>query len=120
MPSRTCRSVVIAIAAAAILFLSAVPALAHGFSSTVYVDVSSSDDGHVRTKLELEYDLYVVSTADYEDSDPLFRAGTAAFDNGDTAGQKAALDTYADPAVRYVTKRFSVTSDGATCTPTRA
>jgi hypothetical protein len=115
----TCRTVVVAIAAAAIVFLTAGPALAHGFSSTVYADITSGSDGHVRTKLALEYDLFVVSAADYEDNDPLFRAGTAAFDNGDSAGQVAALNTYADPALTYVTERFSVTSGGETCTPTK-
>ncbi len=92
--------------------LSAGPAAAHGFSSTVYVDVTAGDDGHVRTELELEYDLLVVSTADYRHDDPLFRAGTAAFDAGDTAAQTAALNTHAESVVGYVTERFSVTSDG--------
>jgi hypothetical protein len=116
---RTSRSVVIAIVAAVIVVLSAAPALAHGFTSTVFVDISSGDDGHVQTKLGLEYDLFVVSTADYEDNDPLFRAGTAAFDNADTVAQAAALNTYADSAVTYVTKRFSVTSNGKSCVPTK-
>ncbi|MGC4859729.1 hypothetical protein ACLQ23_10765 [Micromonospora sp. DT41] len=34
--------------------------------------------------MELEYDLLVVSAADAGDDDPLFRAGTAAFEAGDT------------------------------------
>ena len=102
-----------------IAFLSVGPAFAHGFTSTVYVHVTAGDEGHVRTKLELEYDLFVVSAADYEDDDPLFRAGTAAFDAGDTNGQAAALNAHAESAVTYVTKRFSVTSDGQACTPTR-
>ncbi|GIF69724.1 hypothetical protein Ais01nite_77590 [Asanoa ishikariensis] len=92
--------------------LSAGPAAAHGFSSTVYVDVTSGDDSQVRTKLELEYDLLVVSTADYRHDDPLYRAGTAAFDAGDSVGELAALNGHADSVVGYVTERFTV--DGCT------
>ncbi|GAA1851186.1 HupE/UreJ family protein [Asanoa iriomotensis] len=96
--------------------LMVTPAQAHGFSSTVYVDVTGDDNGQVRTKLQLEYDLLVVSTADFRHDDPLFRAGTAAFDNGDTPGEVAALNTHADSVVGYVTERFGVTG----CTATRA
>ena len=42
--------------------------------------------GHVRTELELEYDLLVVSAADAEHDDALFQDGTAAFDDGDAGG----------------------------------
>ncbi|MFC6018086.1 HupE/UreJ family protein [Plantactinospora solaniradicis] len=67
----------------------------------------------------LEYDLFVVSAADYEDDDSLFRAGTEAFDAGDTDGQGAALNTHRESALKYVTERFSVTSDGEKCRPTQ-
>jgi len=99
--------------------LSVSPAAAHGFSSTVYVDVTAGDDGRVRTKMELEYDLLVVSTADYRHDDPLYRAGTAAFDNGDSVGELAALNTHAESVVGYVTERFTVTGNGTVCTPAR-
>ncbi|WP_328914170.1 MULTISPECIES: HupE/UreJ family protein [unclassified Streptomyces] len=114
------RRVVIGITAALIAFLStAQPASAHGFTSAVYVHVTAGDDDRVRTKLELEYDLFVVSTADFEGDDALFRTGNAAFEAGDTAAQAAALNDHAKSAVTYVTKRFSVSSDGEDCTPTR-
>lgn len=116
---RTVIAIVVGIAAAIIAFLNAAPALAHGFSSTVYANITPGDDGHIRTKLGLEYDLFVVSAADYEDDDSLFQAGTAAFDAGDPDGQAAALDAHPGSALKYVTERFSVTSGGEACRPTQ-
>ncbi|MER7003371.1 HupE/UreJ family protein [Dactylosporangium sp. NPDC000555] len=108
-----------AIVAAVIAVLSPDTAFAHGFSSTVYVNVTADEQGQVRTALELEYDLFVVSAADAEHEDPLFRAGNAAFEAQDTAGQAAALNAHADAAVRYVTGRFAVTAGGRACAPAR-
>ncbi|MFC3505292.1 HupE/UreJ family protein [Micromonospora krabiensis] len=122
MSGRVSRTVIVAVVgfiAAALAVLGAGPAYAHGFSSTVYADISSGDENHVRTALELEYDLFVVSAADYEDDDPLFQAGTAAFDDGDTAAQAAALNGHRRTALDYVTERFSVTSGGDSCTPSQ-
>ncbi|GAA2327191.1 HupE/UreJ family protein [Dactylosporangium salmoneum] len=96
------------------------PAGAHGFSSTVYVTVGHGEQGHVRTALELEYDLLVVSAADAHGDDQLFRDGDAAFRDGDAAGQAAALAAHADAALHYVTERFQVTAGGQACTPSRA
>ncbi|WP_405087356.1 HupE/UreJ family protein [Microbispora sp. NBC_01389] len=120
MPPAARRRVcsVIAAVAVAVLF-SALPALAHGFTSTVYVHLASPQTGHVRTELQLEYDLLVVSAADAGKDDPLFRAGTAAFEAGDTAEQAAALDAHAGSVVAYVTERFRVAAGGAACAPTR-
>ncbi|MEV7805399.1 HupE/UreJ family protein [Microbispora sp. NPDC088329] len=116
---------VIAAAAVAVLFsalsaaLGALPALAHGFTSTVYVNLVSPRAGHVRTELQLEYDLLVVSAADSEKDDPLFRAGTAAFEAGDAAQQAAALDAHTGSVVAYVTERFGVTAGGTACAPVK-
>ena len=66
--------------------------------------------------LGLEYDLLVVSAADAEHDDRLFRAGTAAFEDGDPAEQAAALDAHADTVLEYVTKRFGVADAGQACT----
>ncbi|KIF78129.1 LigA [Streptomyces sp. 150FB] len=119
--SRRLRRTIVAITAVVIAFLcSGQPAAAHGFSSVVYVHVTAGDDGHLRTVLELEYDLFVVSTADSEHDDAFFRTGNAAFDAGDTAGQAAALNAHAKSAVAYVTERFSVSGGGKACVPTRA
>ncbi|MEU4688316.1 HupE/UreJ family protein [Actinoplanes sp. NPDC023714] len=102
----------------AALTSAATPALAHGFNSTVYADVRAGDDsGHVRTALELEYDLFVVSAADYRHDDGLFQEGNAAFEAGDADGQAAALNAHADAAVGYVTERFSVAAGGEACAP---
>ncbi|MFJ5837412.1 HupE/UreJ family protein [Streptomyces shenzhenensis] len=118
--SRHVRRAVIGVIAAVLALLSAVqPALAHGFTSTVYVQVGAGAEGRIRTTLELEYDLLVVSAADAERDDPLFQAGTAAFDAGDTEGQAAALNAHTRSAVGYVTRRFSVGSGSRTCTPSR-
>ncbi|WP_371794701.1 HupE/UreJ family protein [Streptomyces sp. NBC_01718] len=118
--SQRVRRTIVGITAAVIAFLAAgQPASAHGFTSTVYVDVAEGHEGHIRTKLRLEYDLFVVSAADYEDDDPLFETGNAAFETGGAEEQSAALNAHAESAVRYVAERFSVTSDGRKCTPTR-
>ena len=113
------RARVLIAAVAVAVPLCATPALAHGFSSTVYVDLASPETGHVRAELQLEYDLLVVSAADSEKDDPLFKAGTAAFEAGDAAEQAAALDAHADSVVAYVTGRFGVTAGGEACTPVR-
>jgi HupE / UreJ protein len=115
--SRKFRAAVAAAALAVAAFPSATPALAHGLGSTVYLHISAGGDGHVRTTVELEYGLLVVSAADAAHDDPLFRAGTAAFDAGDTGGQAAALNTHRDTAAGYVTSRLSVAADGKACTP---
>src|SRR3954467_4467261 len=113
------RTAVVSVVAAAIVVLSAEPALAHGMSSTVYADVTAGADGHVRTRLELEYDLFVVSTADVEHDDVLFQTGNAAFDAGDTPAQAAALNAHRASAAAYVAGHFTVAADGAGCTPTQ-
>lgn len=118
--SRHVRRALVGITAAVIALLSLGPsAQAHGFTSTVYADVTSGEEGHIRTALKLEYDLFVVSAADTEGDDSLFRTGNAAFEDGDTAAQAEALNTHAKSALSYVTERFSVTSGGAACTPAR-
>jgi hypothetical protein len=110
----------VAAAAAAVLLLEPASALAHGFSSVVYADITSPERGHVRTELGLEYDLLVVSAADAQKDDPLFRAGTAAFEDADPAAQAAAVDAHADSIVAYVSKRFGVAVDGGgACIPAR-
>ncbi|GIF24749.1 hypothetical protein BJ973_008228 [Actinoplanes tereljensis] len=112
--SRPVRAAVLAVVATAIALLSAGPAFAHGFSSTVYVDVSAHE-GKVRTALELEYDLFVVSAADAAKQDSLFQDGTAAFDDGDPVAQAAALEKHSDVALAYVRSHFSVQG----CTPAK-
>ncbi|PZG17649.1 HupE/UreJ family protein [Nonomuraea aridisoli] len=113
------RACAVVAAVAVAVMLGAAPALAHGFTSTVYVDLGSPGSGHVRSEIELEYDLLVVSAADAQGDDPLFRQGNTAWENGDTPGQKAALDAHAGSVVAYVTERFGVTAGGEACTPAR-
>ncbi|MDX2811575.1 HupE/UreJ family protein [Streptomyces sp. NPDC006207] len=120
--SHRVRRTLVGITAAVIAFLGLgqQSALAHGFTSTVYVDVAPADGGRIRTTLQLEYDLFVVSAADYQHDDTLFREGTAAFDAGDATAQAAALEAHATSAVAYATGRFTVSSDGKACTPAQA
>lgn len=119
MPSFVRRSAAGALLVLALLalVLPAAPAGAHGFSSTVYADVTAPESGVVRVDLDLEYDLLVVSVADAEDDDDLFQEGTAAWDAGDLPGQEQALRDHSDPVLAYVADRFRVAADGQECTP---
>ncbi|WNI21775.1 HupE/UreJ family protein [Streptomyces sp. ITFR-16] len=115
------RRLLSAFAAAAFLLLGlAGPAAAHGFSSVVHAHVTADGDGRVRSELKLEYDLLVVSAADAGSDDPLFRAGTDAFEAEDAAAQARALDAHRATVLDYVTRRFSVTAGGAGCAPAPA
>jgi len=116
MPRRVAS---IALAAVLLPLLTATPAFAHGFSSVVFVDATSPARGHVRTMLGMEYDLLVVSAADAEKDDPLFKRATPAWEDRDAPAEKAALDAHAATVDAYVTKRFAVTVDGKACTATR-
>ncbi|THA64869.1 HupE/UreJ family protein [Streptomyces sp. A0958] len=119
--SHRARHLLLAFAAAAFLFLGlAGPAAAHGFTSVVYAHVTADGDGRLRSELKLEYDLLVVSAADAGSDDPLFRAGTDAFEAKDTDAQAKALDAHRATVLDYVTRRFSVTAGGADCEPAPA
>ena len=56
-------------------------------------------------RVELEYDLLVVSVADFEDAPAFFEDGMEVFQTGDEA---SALNAHADEIFDYVTKRFVV------------
>ncbi|MFF5177257.1 HupE/UreJ family protein [Micromonospora sp. NPDC000316] len=116
---RTVIVIAVGIIAAVIPFLGTGPASAHGFSSTVYAKIAAGDEGHIRTAVDLEYDLLIVSAADADGDDPLFQAGTAAFEAGDTGAQAAALRSHASTVLTYVSDRLSVTSRGAACRPSQ-
>jgi len=92
---------------------------AHGFSSTVYADVTSPESGTVRVDLELEYDLLVVSVADTQSDDAFFEQGDGAWQNGDLPGQVRALEDHSDSVLSYVTERLTVTTHEGSCTPSR-
>ena len=76
----------------------------------------SSADGAVRTTLDLEYDLLIVSAAESGTDQALFDDGMDLFETGEEA---AALDAHADTVLAYVTDRFTVTADGTACLPTQ-
>jgi len=73
----------------------------------------------VRVSMELEYDLLVVSVADAQDDDRLFRQGDAAWQDGDLPAQVRALEEHADSVLAYVADRVTVGAEGAACTPTQ-
>lgn len=102
------------------LLFSATPAQAHGMSSVAYADLSSGGTGVVRAKLQLEYDLLVVSAADAAKNDALFQDGTAAFEADDPAQQAAALEQYRDEVTSYVAQHFRIDAGGADCAPALA
>lgn len=118
--SRLVVIVLLAAFAASTLF-NISSAFAHGFSSVVYVDMTSPEKGHVRTELGLEYDLLVVSAADAEHDDRLFRQGTPAFDAHDPAAEAKALDDHAETVMAYINRHQRLTvKDGQVCTPALA
>ena len=111
--------VVLALLALVVLLqlVAGAPARAHGFSSTVFADLTSPERGTVRAELGLEYDLLVVSVADAEDDDQLFQEGQPAFDAGDAAAMATALEDHRASVLAYVSERFEVLANDATCTP---
>lgn len=103
--------------AAGIVAATAGGAAAHGFSSVVYADVTAGEEpGHVAVELQLEYDLLVVSAADAQRVDALFRDGTAAFEAEDPAAEVAALQKHADAVHAYLDRHVLVSAAGAACT----
>lgn len=112
---RVALAVLLAVAFALLQPFGSTAAEAHGFSSVVYARVTAPAPGEVRTRLELEYDLLVVSAADAGHDDRLFREGTDAFESGTAAEQAAVLTAHAGAVVRYVADRFTVASGGVRC-----
>ncbi|CAM5460950.1 HupE/UreJ family protein [Leifsonia shinshuensis] len=108
--------VLVAALAAVAVLLPAANASAHGFSSVAYVDVTGRADGVVRTALDLEYDLLVVSAAESEKDRALFDQGTELFQTGEEA---TAMNDHADSVTAYVTGRFAVSAGGARCEAAR-
>ena len=102
--------------AAILASLTAQPAVAHGFSSVVYANLTSDETGRITAELQLEYDLLVVSAADMQQVDQLFRDGTAAFERADTSAQAKALQDHMNAVESYVTERFTITTaSGQSC-----
>jgi hypothetical protein len=111
---RTAPRLAVVGALALLALAPAASAHAHGFSSTVYADVTSPSDGVVRTELGLEYDLLVVSVAEHEHAPTFFDDGMGAFDAGEDL--LAPLEAHAAEVSRYAARRFVVTAGGQACT----
>lgn len=93
------------------------PAGAHGFTTVVYADVTAPQTDVVRVDLGLEYDLMLVSVADAQKDDPFYQAGQPAWEDGDFAAMKKAVQDHRDAVLGYVGERFTVSYAGAACTP---
>lgn len=109
-------AVTVVSASAVSALLQVTPAAAHGFASTVYIDVTAPAGDRVRTELDLEYDLLVASAADTENDPAFFAAGMDLFETGD---EEDALDAHSETVMNYVTERFTVTADGEPCVPSQ-
>jgi hypothetical protein len=110
-------SVLLVLAVLALLVLVGGPAQAHGLTSAVYADITSPERGVVRVDLGLEYDLFEVSVADYEDDDALFQAGQPAWESGDFPGMTKAMDDNRAATLAYIADHFLVSAKGRGCTP---
>lgn len=112
---RIVAAVLLAVVAVVGLLALGGPASAHGFSSVVYAHVDSRDAGTVRARLGLEYDLMLVSVGTSEHDDPFYRAGQAAWDDGDFPGMRKTAEAHLESLGAYVLDRFTVTSGGRAC-----
>src|SRR3954453_4055273 len=113
------RARLLALFVALLLGGAAPSAFAHGFSSVVYVDATAPQRGHVRTTLGLEYDLLIVSVADTQKDDALFKTGQPAWEDRDDPGMAAALDAHTASVMGYVTRHFGVADPGKACTASK-
>lgn len=110
------------LAAAALALLAPVlltlPASAHGFTSTVYAEMTQRADGVVGTELEMEYVLLVRSVAKAEGDPGLESEAKAAFQ---TSGADVGLvEEHRDAVLGYLGDRFRVFVDGQDCAPSLA
>ncbi len=113
------RMLILVAVVAATLGFTGGAADAHGFSSVVYADVSSGQPDHVAVRLDLEYDLLLVSVASAEKDDDFYQAGQPAWDDGDYPAMTEAVQNHAASVTSYVAQRFTVTTGaGKRCTPT--
>lgn len=113
------RSVALVVAVFGLVLLSANEASAHGFSSVVYANVASPAAHKVQVKLQLEYDLLVVSVATSEKDDAFHSEGQPAWDDGDYPGMVKAAEGHLSSIGKYVFDRFTVAAyGGAACTGT--
>ncbi|PJI86727.1 HupE/UreJ family protein [Luteimicrobium subarcticum] len=117
-PARRWATAALAVVAAclALPVLGAGTSSAHGFSSSVYASVVAGPEGAVRTTLDLEYDVLVVSAGTAEDDPDLVADGSADFGTGHEVD---ALHGHPDAVLAYVTDRFRVSADGAACALTQ-
>lgn len=98
--------------------LLTVPASAHGFTSTVYAELTQRPDGVIRSELEMEYVLLVRSVAKAEADPELESRAKAAFQ---TSGADIGLiEEHLDAVLGYLGDRFGIAADGRPCTPAAA
>lgn len=93
---------------------AATTAHAHGFSSVVYADVSSSPNTPqtVTVRLSLEYDLMLFSVALAQNDDAFHRQGQPFWDDGNYGGMANVVQQHLGSVSKYVFRRFTVAVEG--------
>src|SRR5688572_10816828 len=86
--------------------LLTVPASAHGFTSTVYAELTQRPDGVIRSELEMEYVLLVRSVAKAEADPELESRAKAAFQTSGT--DIGLIEEHLDAVLGYLGDRFGI------------
>ncbi|MEU0266317.1 HupE/UreJ family protein [Nocardioides sp. NPDC006303] len=95
--------------------LLTVPASAHGFTSTVYAELTQRPDGVIRSELEMEYVLLVRSVAKAEADPELESRAKAAFQT--SGADVGLLADHRDAVLGYLGDRFRASVGDQACTP---
>ncbi|MFE6645715.1 HupE/UreJ family protein [Nocardioides sp. NPDC057772] len=112
---RLLAAAVLAMLAPILLML---PASAHGFTSTVYAEMTERSDGVLSTELEMEYVLLVRSVAKAEADPGLESEAKAAFQ---TSGADVGLiEQHRAAVLGYLGDRFRVSAGDHACAPSMA
>lgn len=110
------------LAAAALAMLAPIllmlPASAHGFTSTVYAELTERSDGVLSTELEMEYVLLVRSVAKAEADPGLESEAKAAFQA--SGADVGLIEEHREAVLSYLGDRFRVSVDGRACAPSMA
>ncbi|NGN94087.1 HupE/UreJ family protein [Nocardioides sp. KC13] len=98
--------------------LLVLPASAHGFTSTVYAELTERSDGVLSTELEMEYVLLVRSVAKAEADPGLESEAKAAFQA--SGADVGLIEDHRDAVLGYLGDRFRVSADGQACASSMA
>jgi hypothetical protein len=96
--------------------LLTLPASAHGFTSTVYAELTQPTDGALSTELEMEYVLLVRSVAKAEGDPELESQAKSAFQA--SGADVGLIGEHQDTVLGYLEDRFRISVGDQACTPT--